>query len=212
MLCSPLNENINTSTLKDYFLKIPTGRWGIHFTCERTKHRKENSGKHKKILPLMKKKVSSLRHNLKQSQKGTEQNSTYIYIYMWLKQHGQGKIQRADLLFLEPQEPGSFQCVHAIGNTDLKSMTKRSTSESNTHFSYFCSSDHQWIQTGRSWQRPVGLCHLWPCESLAGCIPYAERASVHFRGFLEGKAKVKYLWETLLSATHHGLFRLEAAL
>lgn len=29
MLCSPLNENINTSILKDYFLKIPTGRQRI---------------------------------------------------------------------------------------------------------------------------------------------------------------------------------------
>lgn len=167
----------------------------------------------KKFCLLWKKKYLPFATISSKARRG--QNKTaHIYIYMcvWLKQHGQGKIQRADLLFLEPQEPGSFQCVHAIGNTDLKSMTKRSTSESNTHFSYFCSSDHQWIQTGRSWQRPVELCHLWPCESLAGCIPYAERASVHFRGFLEGKAKVKYLWETLLSATHHGLFRLEAAL
>lgn len=144
MLCSPLNENINTSTLKDYFLKIPTGRWGIHFTCERTKHRKENSGKHKKILPLMKKK-NIFPSPQSQAKPEGDRTKQHIYIYMWLKQHGQGKIQRADLLFLEPQEPGSFQCVHAIGNTDLKSMTKRSTSESNTHFSYFCSSDHQWI-------------------------------------------------------------------
>lgn len=123
------------------------------------------------------------------ARRGQKTADTYIHIYIWLKQYGQGKIQRADLLILEPQEPGLFQCVHVICNTDLKYTTKGSTSEWNMRFSYFCSWDHQWIQRGMSWQRPVGLCHLRPCESLAGCIPYAERASVHFRGFLEGKAK-----------------------
>lgn len=52
MLCSPLNENINTSILKDYFLKIPTGRQGILAPAKEQKHSQESSGKQNKIVSL----------------------------------------------------------------------------------------------------------------------------------------------------------------
>lgn len=53
-----------------------------------------------------------------------------------------------------------------------------------------------------SWLRPMGLHHLWSSVTWADCILCTKRARVYFGGFLEGKTKVKYLWETFCAAIH----------
>lgn len=50
MLCSPLNENINTFILKDYFLKIPTGRQWILSPVREQNIAKKTVGKNPKNL------------------------------------------------------------------------------------------------------------------------------------------------------------------
>lgn len=128
MLCSPLNENINASILKDYFLKIPTGRQGILSPVKEQSIAKKIVGsKPKKSLCLMWKRYFPFSHDLKKSQTRTEQNSTYIHV---VKATRSGQNSEPFCLFLEPPEPGSFQCIETIDNKDTK--TKKSMLTSNT--------------------------------------------------------------------------------
>lgn len=78
MLCSPLNENINTSILKDYFLKIRTGRQGILSPVKEQNIAKEIVGSKTKIsLCLVWTRYFPFSHDLKKSQMGTEKNRIY---------------------------------------------------------------------------------------------------------------------------------------
>lgn len=212
MLCSPLNENINTSTLKDYFLKIPTGRWGIHFACKGTKYRKENSWKKnpKNVFASCEKGIFLSLMISRKARRG--QNKT-ARIYVIKATTVRAKLREPICLFLEPQEPALFQGVDTTDNKDL-STWQRSPPRSQTHpsatfadqtiseYKQECLGWGQWDFITSGHLRAFG--QLYFVHRKSKCILW---------GFFRGKSKREIsVGDIQRSDMHHHLCRLEAAL
>lgn len=132
-------------------------------------------------------------HDIKKSQKGTEQTS----IYMWLKQRGQGKTQRTNLRLFRTTGTrlvSAYQC-----NKDLSTCKEVHVGVKHTPWQLLLirpsvNTNRNILVEANGTSLPLVIWEL-------GWLYSLHRQSKRIQsGLLEGKAKVKYLWETFCAA------------